>query len=686
MKYKFLDDILLIVRKGGAIILVLSERQRKILEILLNEKLITSKALSNKINYSSKTVRKDIKEINEWLENSYSAKIKMKSGVGVFIEISKNEEKLLIDEIEFENNNIIPSTKKERVKYIIKKLLQVKNKLTTKSLAKELYVSKTTINNDLQEAEEWFKQHNISIEKKPNWGIKLNGKEKDLRYALSHILSKSKSFILDENGSERLYIDNLDQIREIIDEFDLKIIEDIIRKKQEKYKFKFTDEAYSALVIHIAIALKRVKTGRGIKKLELDIDDLKTKKEFKISKEIIKEIGKKINFDIPDAEIYYVSLHILGAKVINDLGNNIFSSKKLDENNLEKKWLKLSRRMIIKAENFLNINLKNDEELLKSLSIHLRSATNRLKHNMNLFNPILKEIKKEYSITYESAEIASLILENEFNIETSKDEIGFIAMHFQAAIERKKVRNNPTALLVCSTGKGSSKLLSIKLKNKFKNLNVLDNSSIYDLKRKIELFNPDLIITTISIDIETNIPIIQVNPILLSNQENKIKNELDLINNNELNDINFSCLLENLHDDLIFINYEFDTRDKLLGFISDKMKDMDYVGDNFYKSLTEREELASTYIDDGISIPHGIVEGLDETIISFCKLKEPIIWEKNKVDLILLFAINISDQENINKIFEEVYSLINDKKKINRLKKAKTKKEITSIISKEKGE
>ena len=108
--------------------------------------------------------------------------------------------------------------------------------------------------------------------------------------------------------------DIYEQLQELFGEINFKEIEKIITEVEFESAFLFTDEAVTALVVHIAIALERLKKDRDIKMSDDQLNVLKDKKEYQIAAKIADRIEAKWSYKIPEAEIGYIALH-LGAAV-----------------------------------------------------------------------------------------------------------------------------------------------------------------------------------------------------------------------------------------------------------------------------------------------------------------------------------------------------------------------------------
>ncbi|MCH1922253.1 PRD domain-containing protein, partial [Shewanella sp. A3A] len=91
--------------------------------------------------------------------------------------------------------------------------------------------------------------------------------------------------------------------------------------------------------------------------------------------------------------------------------------------------------------------------------LHLKPAMNRYRYGMNLRNPMLDAIKANYPVAFETAVLAGLVLEQETGLHVEENEIGYLALHFGAAMERSKLQHAPKrCMIVCASGIGSARL------------------------------------------------------------------------------------------------------------------------------------------------------------------------------------------------------------------------------------
>ncbi|MCM0649185.1 PRD domain-containing protein [Clostridium swellfunianum] len=104
---------------------------------------------------------------------------------------------------------------------------------------------------------------------------------------------------------------------------------------------------------------------------------------------------------------------------------------------IDKDIIGITEEVILMASKELNKDF--DERIHITLLDHIAFTIDRFKNNMAIVNPFLAEIKSLYKAEY-IASLKGLRLINErLNIELPEDEVGFIAMHIHAAINKVDV-------------------------------------------------------------------------------------------------------------------------------------------------------------------------------------------------------------------------------------------------------
>ena len=214
---------------------------------------------------------------------------------------------------------------------------------------------------------------------------------------------------------------------------------------------------------------------------------------------------KRYELKIPQAEIGYISLHILGSKM--QQGFTIDHSEDIIDSS-DDFVRDLAKEIIHLVGVVLSVDLQDDQQLLTGLILHLRPTINRLKYGLRLKNPLLNEIKLKYPSVFGAAWSSSVLFEKYYGIKVTEEEVAYLAMHFGAALERKKTLTR--AVIVCSSGIGTAQLAAVRLEQSISDLKIVEITSYHDVSR-IQTLDYDIIISTIPLR-GYDKPVILINP------------------------------------------------------------------------------------------------------------------------------------------------------------------------------
>src|SRR5699024_12735274 len=119
---------------------------------------------------------------------------------------------------------------------------------------------------------------------------------------------------------------------------------------------------------------------------------------------IVTEVEEKLEVNFPQAEIAYITIHLLGTKMLNQTNAGEEDVEQVLDNDM-KQLVMLAND---KIEEELNLDIKHEQELIIELGLHLKHAINRYKYGMNVRNPMLADIKKNYPLEFAAGVIAGL--------------------------------------------------------------------------------------------------------------------------------------------------------------------------------------------------------------------------------------------------------------------------------------
>lgn len=658
------------------------ERYLEIIKILLRaEQCLTIDMIAEQLNVSNKTIRNDLGKVEEYIQNKGLRMIK-KTGKGVTIEGSEDDKLNISQEIKGSTGIVQPYSPKDRKYYIIKRLLMAETSITMQSLADELYVSRVTIHKALHDIEVWFQKFQLKLLSKTNHGIEIVGEEKNWRNAVVSLIAYDKEQnelkeMLYEHQGGRIDYKTLCKLKELVN-LDYRQLEKIVTQAALQLKIDFSDEAYISFIIHVAIAIKRLECKKDICLAEKTLRCLQAKAEYLVAKDMGRKIEEAFHVKLPESEIGYILLHILGAKMQHHQDGTV----KVDLDEDGNSALVMAKEIINIAQNVLALDLSGDQQLLTGLILHLRPTINRLKYGLTLRNPILNEIQENYPEIYGVAWMTSIVFEKYVGTRVNEEEIGYIALHIGAAVERAKKPFR--ALVVCTSGIGTSQLLAARLGRCFREIEIKDVLSVATINQSI-MDDIDFIISTVSIhESEVNKPVIQITPLLLKNDIKRLESFIANLNVPRKDCSGGISML--INEKLILL--DMDAKDKVdaihqLTVVAQQGGKLSSL-EEFTASVLEREKSFSTGVGNGIAIPHGKSKDVKEVMIVFGKARKGIEWDSydgHPVNMIFLLGV---PAENINNIHLTILSQLSRKLMeddfIEHLQNANTAQEILQVL------
>ncbi|WP_269922164.1 BglG family transcription antiterminator [Psychrobacillus psychrodurans] len=499
--------------------MLISSREKLIIEALIVEQEeITIKELSKKIDVSSRTIQRDLNNVQSILD-SYELELIRKSGVGVQIIGNEHRKQELVQQLkQFRQREY---TLEERLTLILCILYESAEPVKLYSLSKDLGVSISTVSADLMKLEEQLQPVQLSILKKRGYGVELSGTENAKRRAISYAISKT----LKEEGLFSLIKEKIHQktskyedpiserLMHLVDREKLGMIEEAMKDLYPDFSLSMTDSAYVGLIVHLALAIERILQGENITIDEAYLKQIALEPEYPIAKKIINMLMDRFQVDIPEAEVGYITMHLQGSKLRQQEGVLVESA------NLE--LYRKAKRLIQEMEKQTSFRLSNNESLLEGLVTHLKPAIYRIEQNMGIVNPLLEEIQTNYKELFEQVKAATRKVFPKLLI--PEEEIGYLVMHFGSALIGVLGKGDLKAYIICSSGIGTSKLLASKLLREIEEISEVSNISVFELNKLTNtITDRDLIISTIYLQ-DFHREYIMVNPFLTTEEINQVQ-------------------------------------------------------------------------------------------------------------------------------------------------------------------
>ena len=624
-------------------------RTQQILEILLGGKGPVSKQdIADTFGVSKRTVQREF----GFLENDikqYGLRLVNRKGKGIVIAGELQNIEKLRQDIE-KNSGVEAAGREERRKHLLFELLRDREPRKLYYYSEMLGVSETTVANDMEVLGEWFSRNNLEVIRRPGYGVVLSGSEADYREAMRRFIH--------ENGPQRFEKRNAKETRNaeaaitdilltaadsgiysLLNNDILVRVYNILSNMDEPMLHQLAENALTGLAIHIAIAIDRVQKGAVLEAKEKGFEDLASWEGYDLAARILREMEEEFQITIPGVELSYILLHLRGSKIAY---SGTAGDKKAGDDAVmrqmrgidEEKLLDMIDEMIEIFNPSISYELKCDEDFVRGLLVHLRPVIVRLFNHMNIFNPILKDIREEYPDVFRRCAKAAKVIEHETHEVVHDEEIGFLAMHFGAAeeriLERQKAARRVVIGVICASGFGVARLMLTKLSNHLGDKATFRAYGKDEITKRV-IEDTDFFVSTLNLD-SLGIDCVRVSPLITASDLTQIEYRIKgygqvrrrrqetnfVLQMDEVGVIagGLSSLIRKYRHYEIAPNVNFR---ELLRVLSMQVTDSLAAAAKVINSVTERERLNSQIFPEmGFCLLHCRTDAVTETVFVSC--------------------------------------------------------------------
>lgn len=627
---------------------MLTKRQ---IEILLNlfsnlDAPVSLQVFTDQFHLSLRSIQTDIAEIKETIKEH-----------GLYIENNKNCICMSITNQETANifmNSIIQDynlnqffeDQSSRISYIISKLLDSNDYLKSADLADEMYISRSQISNDIKLAKNMLSSYHLTLISKPYYGIKIIGKENDIRNYIIQEKLKIKNLVCDEITHSFNSHEHIDDINNIV----IKIL--------THSHYIISDIALQNLILHIVTAVNRIKSGHLIHMDSLNISPVYAH-VIEISKNILEKCADIYNFEFNDDEIFFLALNLYGKRefdkqefITDEINNLVFLG-------------------LYKIKEIFGLDFTSNLNLRISLGLHILPLLTRINTNMQLRNIMTFNIKQKYTLAYDLAStFTNTIIPSDKKI--LDDEIAYVALHFVNYIDENSPQKKKRMLIISSLRRSETILLQNNILRNFpsiKEVKIIPKNSL----STTNVNNYNIICTTEN-DIFINNNKIQKISYFFNDTDIK-KIELLLDGFNGPKDI-LDCFSEDL-----FYYGDAPSKNAVIKRLYEMAYKQGLADEKLYHSIMNHENVTSTYFGNYLAIPHPEIFLSETSFISVAILPKPILWDDEYVDIVFLVSIQ-KNNPNAFKLWSYLSFLISNNTTLEEIKKEPTFQNLSKVISK----
>ncbi len=626
----------------------MQEKEIQVLNYLKNQTdWCTAANISVNLNYSIRSIKTYISYIN-----ANYPELVLSSRKGFLIRDKERLYSLLNA-----SASHIPQTAQSRQAYILKLLLLRQQTKDLNELAEELCISPVTLTNEISIIKGELTKFDLVFRTKNNCAY-IDGLEKNKKKMISHLIySETK-----DNFS------SLELIQTYLPNLDMKIIKHIITDKLLSNHYFIDDFSLTNFILHVGITMERSLENPSSQEQNDTCGNIPADSPiYKLLREICDNLEKYFPVRFTDGDFYNLAL-ILMTRIVHENINQLEPSRLKEIVGVE--IYDLMEMIQNKVRNVFYVNLNNQDFIIR-FSLHLSNMMIRLENNIHLRNPQLLSIKNTYPYIYDVSVFIANLITKEKGYLLSEDEIAYISLHIGVLIEEQKALRDKVKVLVLAPQYYSTHLRLVKKIHTVFEDSIILLGVITSLD-ELGLFSDyDFIISTIPVNVCSSVPVARINNYFDNKDVSNIINILE-----DIKKARVKATLENklkfiFKKELFFYNPDFKDQRDAIDFLSDALYKTGYVDLTFREKLYEREKISSSAYTN-IAMPHPLEMCSFSTAIAVSIHPAAIDWNRNKVNVVFMLAINEENRILFRDIFDLVTEIISSKKYFQSLLNTKT--------------
>lgn len=238
--------------------------------------------------------------------------------------------------------------------------------------------------------------------------------------------------LIDPDVVERKYFirdsENLHKYQKLLETTDERlyfIVEEYIEKVGKAFGSGFDENLHIGLLDHLNFSIYRYKNNVTLNNIFIDEMSMMYEKEYAFAKVMLKDLNKKLDVELPEAEAVFIALHI-------------HSSIKGEKASQTALYLKIIGDCLQFLERELRISLDPLSIEKTRLITHLKFALKRASEHQTIQNVMTKSLKKVFPKTFQVASEMAKMIEENYAIILPEGEIGYLTMHIENIVIQQK--------------------------------------------------------------------------------------------------------------------------------------------------------------------------------------------------------------------------------------------------------
>ena len=499
----------------------LTTRERDLLKALLDARApIAAEELAAEMRLTSRQVNYGLKGVKRWLSH-HNVELQITPGVGVELNCSLDQSERLRQDLASVRHMQLILSAGQRQQLLALVLLKADEPMVLSDLEELAKVSRSTIIKDLDVIEEWISQRGMTLTRRPNFGIEIEGSENLHQELIAAWLWGETPFgeplteITHTNGlvfSIHQDAGLLPLVRhgdKIIQRWNMGRVFAQVAYAEAQLGGRFTDDAVLHLALVFAIQSDRVERGHHLDVPAQRIQWLKELSVWNVAKMVTKRLGWRLTPEWCDIDVAGIAMHVLTAPRNERWPGDL----ELDDSfhGLVGEIMKHITAAFDTPE------MEQDRTLHDGIVNHVIPACLRQKLNMwQPAPPPTTTLSDRYVSEHQVAKKLAAIIGKSTSVQLPEVEVNNIASLLRAARIRIRPYRFNQVFIVCPSGMATAQLLIARLEARFPRLGPLNVVSLRALSDE-QIAQAELIISTVPLPkvITQKIDVIQVHPLLL---------------------------------------------------------------------------------------------------------------------------------------------------------------------------
>lgn len=626
-----------------------SEREKLILQILLkSNEALSIKEIAKSTKIKERTLYREIKNLEESLESLGINLLKEKSKYSIEGDLSTLDSSLF--ETSFEDHAYSTETRLN----LILCFLILNEDTSIKEISEKLMLSYNTVATTITTVEKILVDYKLSLSRKKGQGIEIVGREVDRRILLISILCNE---ISDEEFFTRIHKKEALSSNPFIKFLNFDFLSGVFNENRDLDIFNvYTDSSIKKLLISLNIIFLRMD-------YKVEIKEKITKDENTYALSLLNAAKGIIDYDISDDMIEFLVKILKTCRLIEQLSyfNDKYSYTLIYKIN----------QLIKHVSEKMKVDFTQDANLSSGLIAHVESAIKRYQMKLTEENEDLLEfVLKNYNELYLVIKSELLVVFDEINFNST--ELSYIVIHFASSYEQIYRKNFVRALVICSSGIGTSKILGSQIRKSIPEIKNLE----YTVPNKVTKSlaeNYDVIISTIELEEDINyllLPTIlkdrdieRIREKILESRSFKRKNAIKPNDTISLDEISTAC--NNILKNIRYIELSGNSNKEILETALSESKLNLKNQEEIIINLIERHEKSSVVIPTtNLALFHTLDNRIEKPFIVVCRLYDSLLMEDvsgDKEEIDIFFIMVSPNEENYTSLLGQIsIAILND--------------------------